>query len=55
MARKQNITDTISNKDWNRLRARARKANPYLDDLTDPRAIKRRKQSAQQVKNARWN
>lgn len=55
MARKQNPTNTISNRDWNSLVRRARKAHPYMDDFADPRAIKRRKQSAKQFKNANWN
>lgn len=53
--RKQNPTNTISDRDWNKLQRRARKANPHLDDLTDPRAVQRRKQSSQQAKNARWS
>ncbi len=55
MASKKNPTNTISDRDWNRLVRRARKANPHLDDLTDPRAIRRRKQSADLLKKARWN
>lgn len=55
MARKQNPTNTISDRDWNRLQRRARKANAYLDDLTDPRAIRRRKSAKQQYDNRRFN
>lgn len=55
MARKQNTTTTISDKDWNKLQRRARRANPQLDDITDPRAIRSRKQSADQRSKARWS
>jgi hypothetical protein len=55
MARKQNTTDTISDKDWNKLQRRARRANPQLDDITDPSAIRRRRQSAEQLKNVTWS
>lgn len=55
MPRKQNTTNTISDKDWNKLQRRARRANPQLADITDPRSIRRRKQSAEQLRNARWN
>ena len=55
MARKQNTTNTISDKDWNSLTRRARKANPGQDDLTDTRAVHRRTTASEQKRNARWN
>lgn len=55
MPRKQNTTSTISNRDWNSLVRRARKANPELDDFTAPRAVRRRRQASQQRRNASWS
>jgi hypothetical protein len=55
MAVKKNTTDTISDKDWNSLIRRARKANPGQDDVTDTRAIRRRMTASEQKRNARWN
>lgn len=45
----------ISDAKMERLKARARKANPHQDSFTHPDAIKSRKQSSAQRKQARWS
>lgn len=47
--------NTISDAEWKRLQDAARKANPRLNSATDPDAIKARKASAQQRRNAGSN
>ncbi|MFB4269416.1 hypothetical protein [Nonomuraea sp. GTA35] len=47
--------NTITDQQWAQLQKNARKANPHLDRFSDPEAIKRRKQSAQQFKNRKWS
>jgi hypothetical protein len=44
---------TIGDKDYRRLQDRARKANPDLDRLDNPRGIERRKAAAEQH-DRRW-
>ncbi|GAT67825.1 hypothetical protein PS9374_03485 [Planomonospora sphaerica] len=47
--------DTISDTTWRALQDRARKANPHLDSLTHPEAIKRRKQASEQHAKRKWS
>ena len=51
----QQIPQTISDEQMRDLQARARKANPHLDSLTDPDAIRRRIQAREQASKARWS
>ncbi|MEU7743351.1 hypothetical protein [Nonomuraea sp. NPDC049158] len=45
----------ISDAEMDQLRDRARKANPHLDSLTHPEAIKQRLAARDQSKKARWS
>jgi hypothetical protein len=49
------IPQTISDEQMRNLQERARKANPHLDRLTDPDAIRRRIQTREQSRNAKWS
>lgn len=42
LRREPEVPATVSDKDWAALQDRARKANPRLDSLTDPEAVRRR-------------
>jgi hypothetical protein len=44
----KNPPDTISDKDWKSIQDRARKANPDLDSIAHPEALRRRKAAAEQ-------
>lgn len=52
---KLKIPNTISDQTMASLRRRADKANPQLRNFTDSEAVRRRKQSRDQLKNSRWS
>ena len=52
---KPQVPNTISDQQMADLRRKAVKANPHLDSMTDPRAIKARKDAARQHDQADQN
>lgn len=49
------VPNTISDEQMRDLQDRAREANPHLDSLTHPDAIRRRIQAREQANKAKWS